>query len=108
MIDANNVFYKHHESENFMSVDFCIEVCSNHNFQFAGLQFGHECYCGDNAPLISAPKRECHLKCEGNETQTCGGFWRMNVYSISPKTTAVTRGKLSDLNESQFFVLSAF
>ena len=70
-----------------MSVDKCIELCQEKNFKFAGLEFGNECYCGNDAPVTTAPLRECHLKCTGDETQICGGYWRMSVYSISTEIT---------------------
>ena len=72
-----------------MTVDNCIGFCTAEGYKFAGVESGDECFCGDHAPLISAPKRECHLKCNGDETQICGGFWRMNVYFIPQETTTV-------------------
>ena len=75
-----------------MSVENCKEFCYENNFKFAGLEFGNECYCGNDVPSVSTSMRECHLKCPGDETQFCGGFWRLNVYSIpsKPITTAWT------------------
>ena len=71
-----------------MNIEKCITLCKEKNFGFAGVQSGNQCYCGDEAPIQSAPARECHLNCAGNTSQKCGGHWRMNVYSLtSPATT---------------------
>lgn len=68
-----------------MSIENCKELCYENNYKFAGLEFGNECFCGNDIPIVSAPMRECHLKCAGDETEICGGFWRLSVYSIPPK-----------------------
>ena len=72
-----------------MTVHYCIKFCSDEGYKFAGLESGNECFCGNHAPFISAPQRECHLNCSGNTTQICGGFWRMSVYFIPRETTTV-------------------
>ena len=69
-----------------MTVDKCKSLCRDKYYTYAGLEFGNECFCGDDVPIISAPLRECHLNCKGDETQICGGFWRLSVYSITQST----------------------
>ena len=72
-----------------MNIDKCVSLCKEKYFSFAGVQNGNQCYCGDEAPIQSAPARECHLNCAGDTSQKCGGHWRMNVYAITPRTTTI-------------------
>merc|ERR1712215_194976 len=63
----------------------CKKLCANKKFQFAGVQFGYECFCGNEAPsgdrITQQP--ECNFKCIGDWSKKCGGFLRMNVYKTS-------------------------
>ncbi|EIN08471.1 WSC-domain-containing protein, partial [Punctularia strigosozonata HHB-11173 SS5] len=50
-----------------------------------------ECYCGtgysvDPSTIDNAPASECSMACAGDDTLTCGGSWRMQIYStgLSP------------------------
>ena len=62
----------------------CIEACDDKGFLFAGVQFGHECWCGNDAPPHDriVAKEECNVSCSGDSSLKCGGVWRMNVYRI--------------------------
>ncbi|ELU15591.1 hypothetical protein CAPTEDRAFT_210655 [Capitella teleta] len=64
----------------------CIRECSSRGFMFAGTQVGHECHCGNNNDYKkhgSKPK-DCTLGCQGNTAETCGGNWRLQIYSVCP------------------------
>ena len=87
MDNSNRVLRGLHLNGENMSVENCKELCYENNYKFAGLEFGDECFCGNDVPVVSAPMRECHLKCAGDETEICGGFWRLSVYSIPSKPT---------------------
>ena len=62
----------------------CIEACEDQGFLFAGVQTGHECWCGNDAPPEDriVDMGECIHRCDGDFTQKCGATWRMNVYRI--------------------------
>lgn len=62
----------------------CIKACNDQNYNFAGVQYGNECWCGDDAPPEDkiVDTEECNQSCEGDSAKKCGGFWRMNVYRI--------------------------
>ena len=72
------------------SIDF------SKDFEFFGLQNGDECYCGSNAfKLLPTRQTECNMPCSGNQTQSCGSSWRMNVYSNSLKSKGKTYKMIS-------------
>lgn len=62
----------------------CTAQCAAAGFSFAGIEYGDECYCASgfqdgNPP--TADVSECNMACAGNSTLTCGGPWRMQIYS---------------------------
>ena len=66
--------------ENTPSV--CIRYCKNRGFSFAGVQFRHECFCGNSTEAAKhKPCRDCNYPCPGHDSKICGGNDRMNVYS---------------------------
>ena len=54
-------------------------------FCFNLTQWSKECWCGDNydhtmqGPQV--PDSECDMPCEGNPSQTCGGWLRIQIYT---------------------------
>ncbi|CAN0332005.1 unnamed protein product, partial [Scytosiphon promiscuus] len=57
------------------SVQACYTHCSDGGFQFMGLQFGYECYCGsmsDAEQDTQFGSADCDITCMGDESSTCG------------------------------------
>jgi hypothetical protein len=62
------------------TVASCKQLARNRGKRFAGLQFGGECWVGDD-PGISTTPGECDMLCPGPQDGTlCGGYWRNSVY----------------------------
>lgn len=57
----------------------CISACATANYKFAGVQNGGECWCGNNQPTVK--KDGCNVACAGDKSETCGGVWRLDVFS---------------------------
>ncbi|KAK7059963.1 hypothetical protein R3P38DRAFT_2838754 [Favolaschia claudopus] len=61
----------------------CIAHCENFNYTKAGVEFGSECYCGDDwngAPPADTPMASCNTPCSGAPGTICGGPWAIQVY----------------------------
>ncbi|KAJ0178283.1 hypothetical protein K1T71_006106 [Dendrolimus kikuchii] len=60
----------------------CLDICVQAGFPFAGVQYGTECFCGEDAPPASSkvPNSSCDMKCPGDSTKICGGYFTMNVF----------------------------
>lgn len=60
----------------------CLDICVQAGFPYAGVQYGSECFCGDNILPSSARREEsfCNMKCPGDPSLTCGGYFTMNVF----------------------------
>ncbi|CAN0000300.1 unnamed protein product, partial [Hapterophycus canaliculatus] len=53
----------------------CFTHCSEGGFQFMGLQFGYECYCGSSSDARRDTKfgpGVCDFSCMGDENSLCG------------------------------------
>ncbi|XP_014782949.1 uncharacterized protein LOC106878286 [Octopus bimaculoides] len=67
----------------FVSIDICLKACYFRGFQFAALETGIFCVCGqvyDN--LIKVPDTDCNFTCPANGHQMCGGRRRLQIHSV--------------------------
>ncbi|KAF2220841.1 hypothetical protein BDZ85DRAFT_202453 [Elsinoe ampelina] len=64
------------------SVDTCIAKCKG--FQYMGLEYGKQCFCGNSLPSDRVPSSttygQCNMPCAGNSTQICGGGSQLSLY----------------------------
>lgn len=70
-----------------MTVEACIAFCVTKGFQYAGVEYYQECYCGETlAPTSHAAlEADCSYPCTGNASEACGGGSRLSLYySTSP------------------------
>ena len=66
-----------------MTVQKCLKICRKRGFQFSGLQWQIECYCG-NVPSKEfqwAWPERCDDRCAGDSNQICGGSMAMSLYN---------------------------
>ncbi|ETN43599.1 uncharacterized protein HMPREF1541_02758 [Cyphellophora europaea CBS 101466] len=63
-------------------VSDCTTACEAKGFQYAGLEFGGECYCGASIQNGGAPiaDSKCNMACSADKTQYCGGAGAINIY----------------------------
>ena len=65
-----------------MTVDKCKKICfENNNFKYAGVEteIESQCFC-DNVMSHTTPASDCNTECSGDNSQICGGPYRINVY----------------------------
>ena len=66
------------------TIKSCKKACFQKGYQYAGVQYSKECYCGNYLPKKIARKQsECNMACSGDRSQKCGGGNRMNVYQCT-------------------------
>ncbi|XP_049874059.1 xylosyltransferase oxt [Pectinophora gossypiella] len=73
-------FYGNYASTN--SPVACLDICVQAGFPYAGVQYGSECFCGENPPPPSAQTADdmCDMKCPGDSSKICGGYFTMNIF----------------------------
>ena len=91
-------------------------ICVFQGYYWAGLQYGYECWCGDEydiqkaiLPENDASEDECDTVCPGYNYgyygyhyEYCGGYYRMAVYHICKfhiaiKCKNVTNARIYDV-----------
>ena len=65
-----------------MDHDICGQLCSNHGFPIAGVEYGHQCMCGKTVQNTSAakPHSACNMPCTAAPSEWCGGDFLINIY----------------------------
>ncbi|CAF1093664.1 unnamed protein product, partial [Brachionus calyciflorus] len=70
------------ENFGFLTNEICIQFCESIKKDFASL-IGTECFCGNSLNETNLVfNDECFYKCNGNQSQFCGGFNRVSVFEI--------------------------
>lgn len=59
----------------------CVAYCEAKGFSVAGTEYGGQCFCGSGLPSQTVDESKCNMKCEGNESEVCGGGMALSVYS---------------------------
>ncbi|CAD5222825.1 unnamed protein product [Bursaphelenchus okinawaensis] len=68
------------------SIEKCAQFCFRIGARLAGVEYGSECFCGNDIDIIDlkpdANSSICEeYRCPGNEKQFCGGFNAISLYS---------------------------
>ncbi|GJJ16009.1 hypothetical protein Clacol_010288 [Clathrus columnatus] len=77
-----------------MTIPSCIDFCISGGFDFAGVEFGRECYCDTiiHSPAsIVSNATDCEVPCSGDPTTICGAALRLNIYSTPAPTSTPTQ-----------------
>ncbi|KAI8810016.1 WSC domain-containing protein [Cladochytrium replicatum] len=71
------------EATTTMSVESCIQTCSDRDYIYAAVQDNDECYCDSyiRGNYGTAPESECSSVCTGSVFEYCGGVWRNQLYT---------------------------
>ncbi|KAH8082838.1 WSC-domain-containing protein [Cristinia sonorae] len=78
--DSSRVLTGLSTASNTMTVGLCQSLCDAKGFQYSGLEYGSECYCGN---FLSGGRKDaaagaCDMKCV--DGQLCGGNWALNLF----------------------------
>ncbi|CAN0130890.1 unnamed protein product, partial [Laminaria digitata] len=72
-----------------MTTEVCQQHCTTQGAVFMATQFGFECWCSADGGLDYNRHYEgigedavCDLYCQGDETETCGGFNSFDLYKL--------------------------
>lgn len=77
----------------------CLAYGGNGSYPYCGVEDGNQCYCGYSIQSSATPANvnECNMTCAGNSTQTCGGFWKIFIYSYGHPVTPVNKPLVNGL-----------
>lgn len=74
-------------SNSGMTINMCVQHCSDLGYPYAGLEWYAECFCGDETYGSQGERSddECNTACKGNSEEMCGGGWRLSVYATGKR-----------------------
>lgn len=81
-----------------MTLETCRAFCEDNDTIFFGVEYGRECYCGNQLEKgsVDAPSTDCSMLCAGNSTNFCGNGNRLSVYikegATAPSSTTSSSG----------------
>ncbi|KAI0049114.1 WSC-domain-containing protein [Auriscalpium vulgare] len=86
-VDAGNV-----------TVESCADACQFNAFTMAGLEFGQECWCGNQIknPGMVIAQSACNMACVGDSTENCGGPNALQAYYFQDSPQVI--GDIQELN----------
>ncbi|WVR09514.1 hypothetical protein IAU60_006582 [Kwoniella sp. DSM 27419] len=73
-------------TDSAMTAELCTSYCKTQGYSLAGLQGWNQCYCDNalrNGLGTSAAAWTCDQTCGGDNTEICGGHWKMSLYQAS-------------------------
>lgn len=85
----------------------CLGLCQEYGYMSAGMEYGDECYCGDDDKLIASgstlrPDSECTVPCSGNPQYICGDGNRLSYYKWTGPNPLYTWHYPSGINAGQY------
>ncbi|KAK6441139.1 hypothetical protein LTR95_002636 [Oleoguttula sp. CCFEE 5521] len=86
--DAGRLLPLQQPDSTTLTIESCINACSAAGYSIAGVEFGDECWCGnelaDGATKASVgiARSKCHSPCTGDGGESCGGPWFLEVYGF--------------------------
>ncbi|KAE8451464.1 hypothetical protein EG329_004093 [Mollisiaceae sp. DMI_Dod_QoI] len=63
-----------------MTVEVCTAFCKGNGYQYAGLEYYGECFCGASVNGPQVNETFCADPCEGDNSEICGGTDYVSVY----------------------------
>ncbi|TVY83801.1 putative fungistatic metabolite [Lachnellula suecica] len=74
-----------------MTVEKCATFCAGNASPLFGVEYGGECYCGNEAAFVvsgstAAPDSDCGMLCDGNPGEYCGAGNRLDIYRNNATT----------------------
>jgi len=81
-------------SSSAMTLPMCLNYCQGKGFQYAGLEYSSECWCGSTlsgGASLSLTSPNCNMPCSGAPGSICGGPACLSLYvnpSLAPAAPA--------------------
>lgn len=85
-------------------MSLCINVCGFSGYQFAGLEYGVECHCGNRINSPQAPEEDCNLVCRSERGYPCGGVSRLSIYKVEEQPPGHRKCESYSLKDKEVLV----
>jgi len=85
-----------------MNYTLCATTCGSKGYNYAGVSYGRECYCGSSqrstAKLVASS--DCNVACAGDMYSKCGGSWRLTAFQAIGDNSLTTATVASSTTSS--------
>ncbi|KAH8595600.1 WSC domain-containing protein [Bisporella sp. PMI_857] len=78
-----------------MTVEKCVAFCKGNSYEYAGLEYYGQCFCGASVYGTQVDESNCNFPCTGNQTEVCGGNSIISIYQ-DPTFPTVDDNDISD------------
>lgn len=87
-----------------ITVETCLDFCSQNAYPYGGMESGDECWCGTVAPASNDASlltyEHCATVCNGDNLELCGGDWALSIYNNTAVQAPSIPEKSTDLTAS--------
>nr|CAG4646048.1 EOG090X01AN [Macrothrix elegans] len=86
-----------------LTVQKCVDLCTQSSYAYAGVHHGKECYCGTQKPPTEnlLTRSYCSVPCDGLSSQTCGGIDATEVFDTAVPAKHAKMLRLPEKNSSK-------
>ena len=65
------------------SPTYCVDLCLQSGYLYAGVEYGNECFCGKTLPPqeFKLSNDLCNMECPKNPIEKCGGYFSISIYN---------------------------
>jgi hypothetical protein len=80
----------------YMTIEKCLSGCWM--YQYAGVEYGRECWCGNTLNTgganLNVSDSGCSFTCPGNSSEYCGAGTHLNLYWFDVRKAMMNNGTL--------------
>jgi len=70
--------------------EWCVDFCTNRDYDYAGLQYGSQCICTNTGPQENSEEGKCTYGCAGDQSiKMCGGLGYINIFHTDAHKTTI-------------------
>lgn len=83
-----------------MTIQKCLGICASARYPYAGVEYGKQCFCGRSYGKFGRANN-CNMHCSGDNSEICGGFWAIGVYSVPLRGVSVRGNAIHSANRAR-------
>jgi len=84
--------------------EWCVEYCTNRDYDYAGLQYGSQCICTNTGPQENSEEGKCTYGCAGDQSiKMCGGLGYINIFHTDAHKTTIDDWGCGNSAQDQYY-----
>jgi len=84
--------------------EWCVDFCTNRDYDYAGLQYGSQCICTNTGPQENSEEGKCTYGCAGDQSiKMCGGLGYINIFHTDAHKTTIDDWGCGNSAQDQYY-----